>query len=296
MPSTRLAPILLLAMLVLSGCARPGDPSLGPASSDAGSSALPATALSPANGTAAASVASAAANATPETPRLFHFRLADENGTVLLSSWPDENGTLLPSANPSNASPYDLTASRKFPAVLEPFREMILAAPPNATIDVRDWPLALPAANHWDLARSIFLPIEGRMDTDQLAAFGGPPPRPGPAVFGKTLAVNITAADERSVWYRFELPDGLEFPVPRTTDLFLSYHALPNGTAEFRFEAPNGTFESLGCQPVPGTVIPPGHYVIVADAPDHYGVRRYLDDLDRSLDGRTVTLTATLLN
>ncbi|MHB8605496.1 MAG: hypothetical protein ACYDCK_09595, partial [Thermoplasmatota archaeon] len=219
-----------------------------------------------------------------------------EGNVTLLTSWPLEYGRLQGARNAWNASPFELNSTSKFSHVLTPLRQFLLTAPPNGNISVISTSLRLPEADAFEIPASHYLPLHGTFQKTEIADFGGNSPHEGLMVFARTIPVRIQSVENGSVQYTYDLPDGTRFEVPRTHDLFVVFSALSNGTGLFHLEAPNGTFESLGCRPVPGTEIPPGYYVVDRQSADRLAVRWYADSLDARLDARTVTLEAAFLD
>lgn len=94
--------------------------------------------------------------------------------------------------------------------------------------------------------------------------------------------------------YQVEAFGAIRGTVPRTEGLRFDA-SLQEGALHVGLVAPTGEFTSQGCEPVPGTLIPPGHYVQASAAGDSATFDVYESVAERALSGQRVDAEITIL-
>ncbi|MFA5862422.1 MAG: hypothetical protein WDA16_12080, partial [Candidatus Thermoplasmatota archaeon] len=228
----------------------------------------------------------------PAPHRTWGLRLSDEDG-LLVSTWPGEHGRLQTKPNAADVLPVTLSKKDRFPESLTAIVPMLEGAPPGVRLLISG--VHVPPASFSDvtLPREFTLPRHGWVDPVVAEEVLGKARRPGAYAFSTTgvgaLHMRIESWDETGLRYEFLVRDNETFDVARARGIEL--HASVSGdVVNFRLEAPTGAFESLGCQPVPGSSIPPGYYEIIRTDATTWTLRRYADRIVHDLQSLTITV------
>ena len=230
------------------------------------------------------SPAAAPADPAAESPYAFHLRIF-ENDTLAFSTWLGENGTL--HTEPADGSPIVMNGSA-FPSVMAPLAEVMAAVGFADRIDLEGFRLA--EANHTTVRVKMEHEIsaEGWMDPARVpeAVLDN---LPTTLLLGE-MPIEATRVGD-GVRYRIIPFDGSR-ATAKTAGLYYGVE-VDGAIARLKLSSPSAAFSSLGCTPVPGTLIPPGYYVQreVNNGVGTFDV--YASKAEQQLSGATVNLEVT---
>lgn len=194
----------------------------------------------------------------PEEVLQFHIRI-QEDGILLFSTHPNETGLLQDGPNGSTGAPLK-SALSAFPPVLQPVAQVLRAAPNVSGLSLSGFDLA--SAGHVEVQ------IVGHQEFDR---FGVMTKKAAAEFFGDELGSGDfilagiplrVAREDGVVSYEIAIDEPMTFPVPKTNGLMFVAEPTSPGTVSVKLVAASGEFTSAGCEPVPGTLLPPGHYVL----------------------------------
>lgn len=227
------------------------------------------------------------ANQEVDDATTFHLRI-HRGGELLASTWPNETGVL-----DENTDSAPILAGRdSIPRVLAPLAELVTAARSAPVLRAEGVLLPEIAPTAWAMPPPIRLAREGTWTATEARATFGENLSPGTWRFASLIPMTLQEASDGSWRYQITLDAPAEAEVERTDGLYVRTALTDDGWIELRLTAPFGGFTSLGCAPVPGTLIPPGHYAATNRA-DAFEV--YADRVEYELRGSRVDIELTLI-
>lgn len=230
------------------------------------------------------------ADTIPESPLTFHLRISNESG-LLVSTWPGERGSLEDPEDEDEGDP--LTTNRsEVPAFLEPLARLIWAAPGAERLAVEGLKLHAGTTTAFRAPAALRLPATGILP-EPYASDLDPRRIPESGRDGTIADVPIFLWNENeTIHYRVNITDDVRLRVNRAEGLYLEGR-IDGGLATFTLVAPEGQFSSLGCSPIPGTSVPPGHYVAADSGGSGYIV--YENKIAYLLEEKTVNAMIHLI-
>lgn len=262
----------LIVLGALAGCAAPGEGRVAEGM-DVGSLHLEVAAREPPRGS---------------EPLRFHLRIVAA-GLPIYSTWKGEQGAL--QERPADGTPSDMPLDR-FPAVLEPLRRIVDAHPGLTEVRLRNLTLPRIEPDLRTIAMEQTFPRSGAVPDTIAANVTNGLASGNYALAG--IPLRIIETDGRET-YEINVTAPLTLPVPRTRGLHFIVEPVDAERVSIRLHAPSGAFTSEGCEPVPGTLIPPGHYVLASEARSRSVFRVYDHYEDHALQEKVVDVDLSIL-
>lgn len=238
----------------------------------------------------------------PSASRPAHIRLRDQRDALLFSTWPGEEGALQ-HIDPTNGpvgivnwtGPEGIVGTRP---LWEPVVPMFSLAPPNSTVELRNYTIPPTTLGEVRIPKMISVPLSGELSREEADKAFGKNLTSGDAVFflGQ-IPIRITSVTNQTVGYTFDLPEPRTFNVTRSIGLQATATSIPSeGVVRFAFSAPGGSFTAHNNCALPSKYLEPGYYVVRDETDEELLLTRYNNQVEHIIQGTTIHLQVTFLD